>query len=108
MAIQDMAAKQNCEDPATILFWEYHARKDRGSVPVSEYMFENGDKLEFEDTTIPTADYTSREFVAIEAERLWPRAWQVACRANEIPKVGDYAEYEIIGRSISDRARRAG
>ncbi len=100
MAIQDIVLKQDCEDPTTILFWEYHARQDSGAVPVSDYMFENGDELVFDDTTIPTAQYTSPEFAALEAERLWPRAWQVACRVNEIPKVGDYVEYEIIGRSI--------
>ena len=31
---------------------------------------------------------------------LWPRVWQMACRLEEIPKVGDFVEYEILDDSI--------
>ncbi|MGI9596086.1 MAG: aromatic ring-hydroxylating oxygenase subunit alpha, partial [Acidimicrobiales bacterium] len=34
-----------------------------------------------------------------EKERLWSRVWQYACRVDEIPEVGDYYLYEIVGRS---------
>lgn len=44
--------------------------------------------------------YTSREYAALEAERLWPRVWQMACHLDEIPEVGDYIEYEIGRDSI--------
>jgi phenylpropionate dioxygenase-like ring-hydroxylating dioxygenase large terminal subunit len=40
------------------------------------------------------------EFFALERERLWPRVWQMACRLEEIPEVGDYVEYEILGQSV--------
>lgn len=36
----------------------------------------------------------------MEAELFWPRVWQVACRLDEIPDVGDYAEYVILDQSI--------
>ncbi|HET6810754.1 MAG TPA: aromatic ring-hydroxylating dioxygenase subunit alpha [Acidimicrobiales bacterium] len=49
---------------------------------------------------IPAARYTSPEFSALEQERLWPRVWQMACRLEEIPVVGDYAEYTICDQSI--------
>jgi phenylpropionate dioxygenase-like ring-hydroxylating dioxygenase large terminal subunit len=44
--------------------------------------------------------YTSREYAALEADRLWPRVWQMACHVDEIPRAGDYLEYEIGRDSI--------
>ncbi len=35
-----------------------------------------------------------------EYERLWPRVWQMVCRAEELPNVGDYLTYEIGAESI--------
>ena len=43
--------------------------------------------------------YTTREWHELEKERLWSRVWQYACRVDEIPEVGDYYVYEIVGRS---------
>jgi phenylpropionate dioxygenase-like ring-hydroxylating dioxygenase large terminal subunit len=48
---------------------------------------------------VPAADY-SEEFHRLEMERVWPRAWQIACREEEIPNVGDYVNYEIGHESI--------
>jgi len=48
---------------------------------------------------VPASDY-SEEFHRLEMERLWPRVWQVACREEEIPNVGDYVNYEIGHESI--------
>jgi phenylpropionate dioxygenase-like ring-hydroxylating dioxygenase large terminal subunit len=50
--------------------------------------------------TIPKERYISKEFAALEAERFWPKVWQIACREEEIPKVGDFVEYEIVDQSI--------
>src|SRR4051812_28323845 len=36
----------------------------------------------------------------MEAELLWPRVWQMACRLEEIPEVHDFVEYEILDQSI--------
>jgi phenylpropionate dioxygenase-like ring-hydroxylating dioxygenase large terminal subunit len=44
--------------------------------------------------------YYDPAFVALEKARLWPRVWQMACRAEEVAKVGDYATYEIGDESI--------
>ena len=43
---------------------------------------------------LPASDY-SPEFHRLEMERVWPRVWQIACREEEIPNVGDYVNYEI-------------
>jgi len=49
---------------------------------------------------IPKDSYISPEFAALEKQRLWPRVWQIACRLEEIPKIGDYVTYEIADESI--------
>ena len=49
---------------------------------------------------IPAEDYASAEFALLEKERLWPRVWQVACRAEQLPNVGDQFIYEICDESI--------
>lgn len=49
---------------------------------------------------IPAQRYYAREFFEAEREKLWPRTWQVACRLDEIPEVGDFAEYRIADQSI--------
>jgi nitrite reductase/ring-hydroxylating ferredoxin subunit len=54
----------------------------------------------FGSDTIPRERFTSKEFLALENERLWPRVWQIACRVEEIPNAGDFVEYEIGERSV--------
>src|SRR3546814_10118253 len=44
--------------------------------------------------------YISPEFAKIEAEKLWYRVWQMACREEEIPNVGDFYTYDIVDQSI--------
>ncbi len=49
---------------------------------------------------IPSERYTSREWLRLEYERLWPRVWQMAGREEDIPEVGDFLEYKIGDQSI--------
>ncbi|MBW2498996.1 MAG: Rieske 2Fe-2S domain-containing protein, partial [Deltaproteobacteria bacterium] len=49
---------------------------------------------------VPAERYYDREFYELECERLWPRVWQMACRLEEIPKPGDFVEYENVGQSV--------
>jgi phenylpropionate dioxygenase-like ring-hydroxylating dioxygenase large terminal subunit len=53
-----------------------------------------------DDQLIPAERYTSQEFHDWERERLWPREWQVACREEDLPRVGDFMEYTIMEYSI--------
>jgi phenylpropionate dioxygenase-like ring-hydroxylating dioxygenase large terminal subunit len=48
----------------------------------------------------PKGRYTDPEFFALEAEHLWSRVWQMACRLEEIPEPGDAVEYEILDQSV--------
>lgn len=50
--------------------------------------------------TIPVEAYLSVDYIAAERENLWRRVWQVACRQEEIPNVGDYVTYDILDDSI--------
>lgn len=49
---------------------------------------------------IPKERYYDPEFFELEKKKFWPRVWQMACRLEEIPNPGDYAEYEIFDQSI--------
>jgi phenylpropionate dioxygenase-like ring-hydroxylating dioxygenase large terminal subunit len=64
-----------------------------GSGPVG-----TSDKLR--DDYIPASDYLSAEMLRLEKERMWPRVWQMACRVEEIPRVGDFVNYRIFSESI--------
>jgi len=44
--------------------------------------------------------YFDPDFYQLEAERLWPRVWQMACRLEEMPEPGDFVEYEILDQSV--------
>lgn len=52
------------------------------------------------DVYVPKADYLSEDFAKAEAEYLWPKVWQIACRLEEIPNVGDFVTYDIVNDSI--------
>jgi phenylpropionate dioxygenase-like ring-hydroxylating dioxygenase large terminal subunit len=49
---------------------------------------------------IPKERYYDADFFQMEADLLWPRVWQMACRLEEIPGVRDFVEYEILDQSV--------
>ncbi len=49
---------------------------------------------------IPAERYYDEAFFRLEQEKLWPHVWQMACRLEEIPNVGDYVEYTILDKSV--------
>lgn len=44
--------------------------------------------------------YVSPEFHRLEVERMWRRVWQVACREEDLPEVGDHVVYDIADDSL--------
>ena len=52
------------------------------------------------DFFVPKDRYVDPEFLELEYERIFGRAWQMACRLEEIPNSGDYLEYQIGNQSI--------
>jgi phenylpropionate dioxygenase-like ring-hydroxylating dioxygenase large terminal subunit len=49
---------------------------------------------------IAPARYFDAEFHRLEVERVWSRTWQMACRDEQIPEVGDSVVYEIADTSL--------
>lgn len=49
---------------------------------------------------IPVQRYFDADFYQAEVDHLWPHVWQMACRLEQIPEVGDWIEYENVGRAV--------
>ena len=52
------------------------------------------------DTDIDRTRYFSPEFHDREVEHVWAKVWQVACREEDIPDVGDHVVYDIADSSL--------
>lgn len=44
---------------------------------------------------VPVARYHDKRFHDLEVEHIWKKDWQLVCREDDIPEVGDYHLYEI-------------
>ncbi len=51
-------------------------------------------------TTVSRLRYTSRAVHELEVDRVWRRVWQMACREEQIPDVGDCVVYSAPGISL--------
>jgi phenylpropionate dioxygenase-like ring-hydroxylating dioxygenase large terminal subunit len=49
---------------------------------------------------IPSQRYYDAGFYEAEVDHLWTHVWQMACRLEEIPEVGDWVEYSNVGKSV--------
>ena len=49
---------------------------------------------------IASRRYYDEQFYQLECEHLWPHVWQMACRLEQIPNVGDWVEYANLGKSV--------
>jgi phenylpropionate dioxygenase-like ring-hydroxylating dioxygenase large terminal subunit len=66
-----------------------------GSIDTSQVPFAITDRC-----FIPRQRYFDRTFFELENEKLWPHVWQMACRLEEIPHVGDFVEYWVARYSV--------
>jgi len=53
-----------------------------------------------EPMTVAPSRYFAPEFHAQEVEHVWGRVWQMACREEQLPEVGDSLVYEIADWSL--------
>lgn len=60
----------------------------------------SSDTLKVRPDLVPKDSYIDPSYVRLEAERLWPKVWQVACREEELEEVGAYVTYSIAHESI--------
>jgi phenylpropionate dioxygenase-like ring-hydroxylating dioxygenase large terminal subunit len=49
---------------------------------------------------IPVQRYYDKTFYDAEVEHLWPHVWQMACREEQLQDIGDWIEYENVGKSV--------
>ena len=52
------------------------------------------------DADISMDRYYSKAWHDREVDRVWRKTWQMACRLEEIPNVGDHVVYEIVHDSL--------
>jgi phenylpropionate dioxygenase-like ring-hydroxylating dioxygenase large terminal subunit len=77
----------------------YQDLLDLETVAVPPYLRENTcDHMGDEDLEV--SRYISREFHDLEKKKVWPKVWQMACREEDIPEVGDTHVYEVIDESV--------
>jgi phenylpropionate dioxygenase-like ring-hydroxylating dioxygenase large terminal subunit len=69
-------------NPAPAVMLEESPAKDQGSADIS------------------IERYFSREWHEREIEKVWRKTWQLACRLEHIPNVGDHVVYEIVRDSL--------
>jgi len=48
----------------------------------------------------PVEPYISADYARREKDALWTKVWQMACRVEELQKVGDFVTYDILDQSI--------
>ena len=47
--------------------------------------------------TLPAWTYDNEEFFALERERIFLPSWQIVGHVNDVPEVGDYMTFEMLG-----------
>lgn len=67
-------------------------------VPVPDFLKPN--HPEFSDEDLSVERYSARWFHELESKKLWPKAWQMVCREEDILKPGDHIVYDIVDTSI--------
>jgi len=74
------------------------SRHPKGSVPPAAYLLPK--EWATGEYGIPVARYINREFAQLEAEKFWPRVWQMACRVDQVATPGDFTVYNILNESV--------
>ena len=77
----------------------YQDLLDQETVAVPAYLRENTNPY-MGDDDIDVARWISRDFHEKEKEKLWPKVWQMACREEDSPEIGDHHIYEIVNQSV--------
>ena len=77
----------------------YQDLLDNETIEVPAYLRENTNPY-MGDEDISVDRWISQEFHELEKQKLWPKVWQMTCREEDIPEVGDHHVYEIVDQSI--------
>jgi len=72
---------------------------DYEEVPVPAYLREVNNP-DMGDEDLPVTNYTSRAQHEQEAEKLWPKVWQVVCREEDILEAGETYVHDCVDDSV--------
>ena len=71
---------------------------DKNPPPACLLIDSPAENLGLQDVSIDR--YLSKAWHDLEVEKVWRRTWQMACRVEEIPNIGDHVVYEIVNDSV--------
>jgi len=69
-------------------------------IPAPQVMREESPAVGQSQSDVSADRYFSREWHEREIEKVWRKTWQLACRIEEIPNVGDQLVYDIVHDSL--------
>ncbi len=46
---------------------------------------------------LPNWTYTNPEYLEVEKDELFRKSWQLACHVSDVPNVGDYYSFDLVG-----------
>lgn len=46
---------------------------------------------------LPNWTYTNPEYLEIEKDELFRKSWQLACHVSDVPNIGDYCSFDLVG-----------
>jgi phenylpropionate dioxygenase-like ring-hydroxylating dioxygenase large terminal subunit len=69
-----------------------------GNPPPASLLESSYENLSTNDVTAQR--YYSYEWHRREVDQMWKKTWQMACRVEDIPEVGDYTTYDIVDDSV--------
>jgi nitrite reductase/ring-hydroxylating ferredoxin subunit len=72
---------------------------DMDSHPVPEALLETSSP-DLGNEPIEKSVFTSRDYADLEEAHVWKRTWQLACRENDIPAIGDRIVYDVLDQSF--------
>ena len=73
---------------------DYEAYLDNAGEQIPETVSDRGPHIP-NNRPLAYKYYLDQKYVAEEIEKIWKKQWQVACRAEDIPNVGDRVAYDV-------------
>lgn len=67
-------------------------KADGGELP---YTLKHRGNFKPKGRLLPYEYYIDPKYVSFEIENIWKKTWQVACRAEDIPEIGDRISYDV-------------
>ena len=73
---------------------EFFLENDRKPELIPE-VFKRSSPMPGGPAMVPTQRFYEKKYHDLEVEHIWKKCWQMVCRVDDIPEVGDYHVYEI-------------